>query len=115
MQYLTKRADCIISRIFDLLYRLNALQVTLPPLRDREDFLEIVRFLMDRIAPGVAITDAAIESLPQRPWPGNFRELRTTLQRLVIQYLNEEDKAKSKTQQYKIYADTPIAFATASQ
>ena len=69
----------------DLLYRLNALQVTLPPLREREDFLEIVRFLMDRVAPGVAITDAAIESLRQRPWPGNFRELRTTLQRLVIQ------------------------------
>jgi hypothetical protein len=27
-----------------------------------------------------------------------------------VEYLNEEDKAKPKTQQYKIYADVPIAF-----
>ena len=32
-----------------------------------------------------------------------------------VQYLNEEDKAKPKTQQYKIYVDMPIALAAASQ
>ena len=32
-----------------------------------------------------------------------------------VQYLNEEDKAKPKTQQYKIYVDMPIAFAAAAQ
>ena len=32
-----------------------------------------------------------------------------------VQYLNEEDKAKPKTQQYKIYVDMPIAFAAAPQ
>ena len=68
----------------DLLYQLNAFEVKLPPLREREDFLEIVQFLMDRVAPGVAITDAAIECLRRLPWPGNFRELRATLQRLAI-------------------------------
>ncbi|MCR4282538.1 MAG: sigma 54-interacting transcriptional regulator, partial [Bauldia sp.] len=68
----------------DLLYRLNAMEVVLPPLRERQDFLEVVRFLMDRIAPGVAITDKAIERLRDRAWPGNFRELRATLQRVVI-------------------------------
>jgi hypothetical protein len=31
-----------------------------------------------------------------------------------VEYLNEEDKAKPKSQQYKIYADMPIAFATIS-
>jgi hypothetical protein len=31
-----------------------------------------------------------------------------------VEYLNEEDKAKPKSQQYKIYADMPIAFATVS-
>ncbi len=31
------------------------------------------------------------------------------------QYLNEEDKTKPKTRQYKIYVDMPIAFAAASQ
>ena len=32
-----------------------------------------------------------------------------------VQYLNEEDKAKPKTQRYKIYVDMPIAFAAAPQ
>jgi hypothetical protein len=32
-----------------------------------------------------------------------------------VQYLNEEDRAKPKTQQYKIYVDMPIAFAAAAQ
>jgi hypothetical protein len=31
-----------------------------------------------------------------------------------VQYINEEDKAKPKTQRYKIYVDMPIAFATSS-
>jgi len=31
-----------------------------------------------------------------------------------VEYLREEDKAKPKTQTYKIYADLPIAFASAS-
>ena len=68
----------------DLFYRLRAMAVVLPPLRQRQDFLEIVRFLMERIAPGQAITDEAIERLRQQPWPGNFRELRATLQRIVM-------------------------------
>jgi len=37
------------------------------------------------------------------------------LGRSSVQYLNEEDKAKPKTQQYKIYVDMPIAFAAAAQ
>jgi hypothetical protein len=32
-----------------------------------------------------------------------------------MQYLNEEDKTKPKTQQYKVYVDMPIAFAAALQ
>jgi len=37
------------------------------------------------------------------------------LGRSSVQYLNEEDKAKPKTQQYKIYVDMPIAFAATAQ
>jgi hypothetical protein len=35
---------------------------------------------------------------------------RAYLGKSSVEYLNEEDKAKPKTQQYKIYADAPIAF-----
>ncbi len=36
---------------------------------------------------------------------------REWLGKSSIQYLNEDDKAKPKTQSYKIYADAPISFA----
>src|SRR5271155_4655172 len=39
---------------------------------------------------------------------------RAYLGKSSVEYLNEEDKAKPKSQQYKIYADLPIAFAAAS-
>jgi len=39
---------------------------------------------------------------------------RTYLGKSSVEYLNEEDKAKPKTQQYKIYADVPIRFESSS-
>jgi hypothetical protein len=39
---------------------------------------------------------------------------RAYLGKSSVEYLNEEDKAKPKSQQYKIYADLPIAFASAA-
>ncbi|MCW7541360.1 sigma-54-dependent Fis family transcriptional regulator [Aquabacterium sp. A7-Y] len=68
----------------DLYYRLNGYEVLLPPLRERADFGLLVHHLLEAIQPGIAITDEAIERLRRRPWPGNMRELRTTLQRAVI-------------------------------
>jgi hypothetical protein len=37
---------------------------------------------------------------------------REWLGKSSIQYVNEEDKAKPKSQSYKIYADAPVAFAS---
>ncbi len=68
----------------DLLYRLNAFTIALPPLRARGDFAAIVRHLLAGLAPSVAITDAAVAALAARPWPGNMRELRATLQRALL-------------------------------
>lgn len=68
----------------DLLFRLNALEVTLPPLRHRADFAEITRHLMNVIDPAISITEGAIERLAQRDWQGNIRELRNMLLRLSL-------------------------------
>ncbi|MDQ0391919.1 sigma-54-dependent Fis family transcriptional regulator [Labrys monachus] len=68
----------------DLLFRLNAFTLALPPLRERQDFAAVVRHLMQAIAPEAAITDAAIERLRRGPWPGNIRELQATLQRAYL-------------------------------
>lgn len=78
--------EMVSARTFrsDLLYRLNAFTVELPPLYARSDFGAIVRHLVQKIAPGVAITDAAIAMLSRRKWPGNIRELHSVLQRALI-------------------------------
>ncbi|MFB2550480.1 sigma-54-dependent Fis family transcriptional regulator [Ensifer soli] len=68
----------------DLLYRLNAFTVRLPPLGARSDLPAIVRTLVETLAPGTPVTDAAVAALSARPWPGNIRELKTVLQRALI-------------------------------
>ena len=68
----------------DLLYRLNTLEVTLPRLRDRNDFDAIVHHLLGTIDSNCKITAATIANLAPRPWPGNIRELRNMLARLSL-------------------------------
>jgi transcriptional regulator of acetoin/glycerol metabolism len=78
--------DMVAQRLFraDLYYRLNAYGVHLPPLRSRSDFAGIVRHLLETLAPGMPVTDAAIAALSRRKWPGNIRELKTVLQRALV-------------------------------
>lgn len=88
--------EMVTQRSFraDLYYRLNAFTIHLPPLRARGDFANIARHLMESLAPGTPITDAAISALSRRSWPGNIRELRTTLQRALLrrrgQFVDED-------------------------
>jgi sigma-54 dependent transcriptional regulator, acetoin dehydrogenase operon transcriptional activator AcoR len=72
----------------DLLYRLNTLEVRLPPLRDRTDFDEIARHLLHTIDAGCIVTAQALARLAPRPWPGNIRELRNVLGRLTLGVTN---------------------------
>ena len=88
--------EMVAQRLFraDLYYRLNAFVVHLPALRTRTDFAAIVRQLMEEMAPGTPITDAAVATLSGRKWQGNIRELRTVLQRALVRrhadYLDED-------------------------
>ncbi|MBL7470999.1 sigma 54-interacting transcriptional regulator, partial [Escherichia coli] len=65
----------------DLYYRLNVVQVTIPPLRERTgDIPALARHLLARIAdqPGLrplGITDDALQLLGSYDWPGNVRQL----------------------------------------
>ncbi len=74
----------------DLYYRLNVVQLTIPPLRDRMgDVPALARHLMDRIAaqPGLhslGITTEAINLLMRHDWPGNVRQLHNTLFRAAV-------------------------------
>ena len=68
----------------DLLFRLNTLEVTLPPLRARSDFADIARHLMAKIDPSADLTQSAIDRLSELDWDGNIRELRNVLSRLSL-------------------------------
>ena len=68
----------------DLLFRLNTLEVTLLPLRERTDFPDIARHLMEKIDPTVELSQGAIDRLAELHWDGNIRELRNVLARLSL-------------------------------
>jgi sigma-54 dependent transcriptional regulator, acetoin dehydrogenase operon transcriptional activator AcoR len=68
----------------DLLYRIRGVEVTLPPLRERTDFVPIVKTLLSGLAQDCSISDEAIAVLKQHQWPGNFRELKYSLVRMLI-------------------------------
>lgn len=74
----------------DLYYRLNVVQVTIPPLRERRgDIPALARHLLARIAqqPGLrqlGITDDAIALLDTYGWPGNVRQLQNALFRAAV-------------------------------
>ena len=68
----------------DLLYRLDTVSVTLPPLRQRRDLAAAVTFVLDSIDARATISAEALHELTLRPWPGNFRELRSMLTRALL-------------------------------
>lgn len=66
----------------DLYYRLNVIELRVPPLKDRaEDVLLIARALLP---PGRSFSADAERALIAYPWPGNVRELRNHVQRAML-------------------------------
>lgn len=71
----------------DLFYRLNVLQIKVPPLRDRKsEFAKFVQNLLTKIAVKqnsqmAKIDSVALQKLQQHNWPGNIRELENVLER----------------------------------
>lgn len=68
----------------DLLYRLNTVEVHLPPLAERRDFAALVAAMLSDCVPGTIVTPEALEYLETLSWPGNMRELRNVLVRLTL-------------------------------
>ena len=74
----------------DLYYRLNVIEVTMPPLRDRpSDILPLAEHLLRFFArqngrPISGFAEPVRDALLRYPWPGNIRELRNAIERGVI-------------------------------
>lgn len=74
----------------DLLYRINTVELSLPPLRERlEDFEPLVEYYLDIYCKKYKIqkkriTSGTIKRLQKHNWPGNIRELQHAVERAVI-------------------------------
>jgi DNA-binding NtrC family response regulator len=83
----------------DLLYRLNTLEVRLPPLRERaEDILPLARAFLARSAQrygrhGLRLASSAERALVAWRWPGNVRELQHLMERAAL--LAEHDQVSA--------------------
>jgi two-component system NtrC family response regulator len=84
----------------DLYYRLNIIPIQVPPLRSRrEDIPLLIKHFLDhfclrhRRAPKV-LDAAAMKLLTENAWPGNIRQLRNVIERLVITSASEEIHVK---------------------
>jgi len=73
----------------DLLFRLNVVELTMPPLRGRSDLLSLAEHLLSFLAGQLGkkidgFTEDARQTLLQYAWPGNLRELRNAIERAAI-------------------------------
>ena len=79
----------------DLIYRINTVEITMPPLRKRgEDIVLLANHFMKSYAvkylkPQLTLDDKALDKLRHHPFPGNVRELQYTMERAVI--MSESD------------------------
>jgi DNA-binding NtrC family response regulator len=74
----------------DLIYRINTVEITVPPLRKREGDIILLAnhfaniYAKKYLKPHLQLDAKAIEKLRQYPFPGNVRELQYTMERAVI-------------------------------
>ncbi|WP_442604501.1 sigma-54 interaction domain-containing protein [Paenibacillus sp. KN14-4R] len=111
----------------DLYYRLNVVTVDIPPLRDRkEDIIELTHYFLyefstsyNRLIQG--IPQEVMLDLMQYDWPGNIRELRNTVERIVVfsadgsvkrEYLPLSIYSRKKSEDYEEQEHFPTAVVT---
>ena len=73
----------------DLFYRVNVVQLTVPPLRERRDDIpllvrEFVKEFCVKERKMLTVSDEVIDALRAHPWPGNVRQLRNVIERAVV-------------------------------
>jgi DNA-binding NtrC family response regulator len=84
----------------DLIYRINTVEITVPPLRKREEDIVLLArhfikiYTAKYLKPNVSLAASAIEKLKQYHFPGNVRELQYTIERAVIMADGDELQAK---------------------
>lgn len=93
----------------DLYYRLNVLNVALPPLREREeDLMLLVNALLGKEDGEMRLSKNVVDAIHSYSWPGNIRELESMIKRSVL-------LAKGDRRTIIVMKDVPEELAVASQ
>jgi Nif-specific regulatory protein len=102
----------------DLYYRLNVVQINLPPLRNRrEDIPRLIDHFLDRYNRENQrnlrkISRDVLNTLLRYPWPGNVRELENTIERAVVLCTGEEFTEDLLPLQIRLFAQQTRGDAT---
>jgi DNA-binding NtrC family response regulator len=74
----------------DLFYRLNVIDIAIPPLRERQQDVPVLlshfvtKYCREMERPPLRFSDRALEALTHHNWPGNVREMENLVQKLVV-------------------------------
>jgi DNA-binding NtrC family response regulator len=74
----------------DLYYRINTMEITLPPLRERhDDIVPLAEFLLEKISAkygrdDISFDETALSQIGKHSWSGNIREMENRIERAVI-------------------------------
>ena len=96
----------------DLYYRLNVVPIELPPLREREGDspLLIDTFLQEfneQHGKAVVLPQKVLKVLLQYPWPGNVREMRNLVERMVVTADRDEVTLDTLPTEVRFYSEKP--------
>ena len=83
----------------DLYYRINTIELTAPPLRDRgQDIIDLANYFLEKYRlkhkrPGLLFSPGALDAIQGNQWPGNVRQLQHSVERAVL--MADERKIKA--------------------
>jgi len=87
----------------DLYYRLNVINIHIPPLREREEDVPVLadhflaEFSEQYGLPKKQLQPSALDLLSSKPWPGNVRELKHVIERIVVLVKSQSVSAQDLT------------------
>ena len=99
----------------DLFYRLNVVELNIPPLRERrEDILPLASRFIEELTKGRArFSETVSLCLERYPWPGNVRELRNAMERAVLLSRSELILPEHLPTRVRAAAEQPVAAEAA--
>ena len=109
----------------DLYYRLNVIDIVIPPLRERREDIPVLfehfvrEYSTQRGTPAPSLSPDALEWITEYDWPGNVRQLRNTVERMIVRcrgsVVTAEDLANRKEPAAVRAASESAAYAPAAE